>query len=77
MTIKSKDTTGPYAGFYNCLCDGGHWLLNHDNVKVLAKGKAGQMSSPHPVEYFDTELEMEERIVQLGLIDDYPVEGDQ
>ena len=64
--------------YYDCTCNGNHWLLVHDSTKVMFKGvHSGLTSSGHPIEYFDTETEMEERIVQLGLIDDYPVEDDQ
>lgn len=57
-------------GELNCTCDGNHWILVHDNSKVIVAGiHAGVTSTPtsNTIEYFNTELEMEERIVQLGL----------
>ena len=64
--------------YYDCTCNGDHWILVHDSSKVYFKGvHAGLTSSGHQIEYFDSELEMEERIVQLGLVDDYPTGDDQ
>lgn len=51
-------------------CQGGHWFLIHNGTEVKQKGLVyGQGGSKDTVEYFDTETEMEERIVQLGLED--------
>ncbi len=57
-------------GISNYLCTGGKFVLRHDGDKVLDRDTCGQHTTPDILEVFDTELDMETRIVQLGLIDD-------
>lgn len=65
--IKSPDNNGR-SQFY-CK-QGAHFVLEHNGEKVLSKGPCGQISTEHTLEYFDTEFDMEDRIVFLGLVDD-------
>ena len=51
-------------GRFECL---NRWLIVHKDGELLSKGKAGQVTTPWDMEDFDTELEMEDRIVSLGL----------
>lgn len=65
--IITKQSNG--ITWYNC--QGQRWFLIHDNSKVIKKGQVfGQGGSRDIVEHFDTETEMEERLVQLGLTED-------
>ena len=54
-------------GTSDLTCNGDHWMLVHDGDKVMFKGRCGHATTPETIEYFNTELEMEERIVQLDL----------
>jgi hypothetical protein len=56
-------------GISEIFCNGDHWMVLHDDSKVLFKGQCGHGITPHTIEYFDTELDMETRIIQLGLED--------
>ena len=58
-------------GIFDFNSDGDHWLIIYSGTDVLFWGKySGQLTSPHLIEYFDTEVEMFDRFLALGLTQD-------
>lgn len=59
-------------GISHCPCNGDHFILVHNDSKVILKGVHSGLTStgsPNTIEYFETEEEMEDRINELGLVD--------
>lgn len=57
-------------GVSDCICDGSHWLVVYQGTKLCFFGQhAGETTTKGTIDYYDTELEANERVVQLGLED--------
>jgi hypothetical protein len=66
MSLVIPDTDGSSHRY----CKGGDWRLVHDGSKAYVMGHHCGQTSAGPgrtIEYFDTELELDERIVFLDL----------
>ncbi len=55
-------------GISDCTCNGDHWFIVYNGTEYLFHGlHEGQVTTPHTIEYFDTEQEMIDRVDVLGV----------